>query len=120
MDPSTEYHYKELLDQWKNDEDNIKDELKEVATDVKEFGTVIKEVGTDVKEIGTDVKNLTKKLEDFVTSTVTPVREINDKSKYILIDTLRARTISANTQENVNWGKKVKLLRFKIVLSLSY
>ena len=120
MDPSTEHHYEELLHQWKNDEDNIKDELKEVATDVKEFGTVIKGVGTDVKEIGTDVKNLTKKLEDFVTSTVTPVREINDKSKYILIDTLTTRTISANTEENVNWGKKVTLLRFKIVLSLSY
>ena len=102
MDPSTEHHYKELLDQWKNDEDNIKDELKEVATDVKQFGTVIKEVGTDVKEIGTDVKNLTKKLEDFVTSTVTPVREINDNGKYIQIDTLRKRTISANTEENVN------------------
>ena len=109
MDPSTEHHYKELLDQWKNDEDNIRNELKEigtdvkeVTTDVKEFGTVIKEVGTDVKEIGTDVKNLAKKLDDFVTSTVTPVREINDKGKYRQIDTFRARTISANTEENVN------------------
>ena len=102
MDSSTEYRYKELLHQWKNDEDNIRNELKEIGTDVKEFGTVIKEVGTDVKEIGTDVKNLAKKLDDFVTSTVTPVREINDKGKYIQIDTLRARTISANTEENVN------------------
>ena len=109
MDPSTEYYYKELLDQCKNDEDNIRNELKEigtdvkeVTTDVKEFGTVVKEVGTDVKEIGTGVKNLAKKLDDFVTSTVTPVREINDKGKYIEIDTLRARTISANTEENVN------------------
>ena len=84
MDPSTEHHFKELLHQWKNDEDIIKNELKEIATDVKEFGTVVKEVGTDVKEIGTDVKNLTKKLDDLVTSAVTPVREINDKSKYIL------------------------------------
>ena len=102
MDACTEHHYKELLHQWKNDEDNIKKELKEIATDVKEFGTAIKEVGTDVKEIGTDVKNLTKKLDDLVTSTVTPVREINDKGKYIQIDTLRTRTISANTDENVN------------------
>ena len=95
MDPSTEHHYKELLDQWKNDEDNMRNELKEIGTDVKE-------VATDVKEIGTDVKNLAKKLDDFVTSTVTPGREINDKGKYRQIDTLRARTISANTEENVN------------------
>ena len=81
MDPDMEHHYKELLHQWKNDEDNIKDELK---------------------EIGTDVKNLSKKLDDLVTSTVTPVREINDKGTYIQIDTLRTRTISANTDEDVN------------------
>ena len=81
MDPDMEHHYKGLLHQWKNDEDNIKDELK---------------------EIGTDVKNLSKKLDDLVTSTVTPVREINDKGTYIQIDTLRTRTISANTDEDVN------------------
>ena len=102
MDPSTEHQYKELLHQWKNDEDNIKNELKEIVTDVKEFGTVITEVGTDVKEIGTGVKNLTKKLDDLVISTVTTIREISNKGKYILMDTLRARTISANTEENVN------------------
>ena len=81
MDPDMEHRYKGLLHQWKNDEDNIKDELK---------------------EIGTDVKNLSKKLDDLVTSTVTPVREINDKGTYIQIDTLRTRTISANTDEDVN------------------
>ena len=81
MDPDMEHHYKGLLHHWKNDEDNIKDELK---------------------EIGTDVKNLSKKLDDLVTSTVTPVREINDKGTYIQIDTLRTRTISANTDEDVN------------------
>ena len=109
MDPDMEHHYKELLHQWKNDEDYIKNELKEIVTDVKEFGTVITEVGTDVKEIGTGVKNLTKKLDDLVTLTVTPIREINNKGKLkdIVIDTLRTQTISsANTEENVNWGQK--------------
>ena len=28
MDPDMEHHYKDLLNKWKNDEDNIKDELK--------------------------------------------------------------------------------------------
>ena len=45
MDPDMECHYKELLHQWKNDEDNIKDELKKLCTDVKEIGTnIIKRV----------------------------------------------------------------------------
>ena len=60
MDPDVEEHYKELLRQWKNDEDNIKDELK---------------------EIGIDLKNLTKKLDDLVTSTVSPKEETNDEGE---------------------------------------
>ena len=49
IDPAVEEHYKVLLRQWKNEEDNIKDELK---------------------EIGTGIKNLTKKIDDLVESTV--------------------------------------------------
>ena len=30
MDPEIEDHYKALLNQWKRDEENIKDELKEI------------------------------------------------------------------------------------------
>ena len=100
MDPDMECHYKELLHQWKNDEDTVKDELKELGADVKEIGTNVKEfgtdikefgtdieeiggnikecdrgireVGTDVKEIGTDVKRFSKKLDDLMASNVTP------------------------------------------------
>ena len=54
MDPVVEEHYKQLLRQWRNDEDNIKDELK---------------------EIGTDIKNLTKKIDDLVESTVSSKEE---------------------------------------------
>ena len=53
MDPDVEEHYKELLQQWKNDEDNIKNELKEIKT-----------------LIDIDIKNLTKKIDNLVTSTV--------------------------------------------------
>ena len=54
MDPEVVEHYKELLRQWKNDEDNIKDELK---------------------DIGTDIKNLTKKIDDLVESAVPSNKE---------------------------------------------
>ena len=89
MDPVMEHHYKELLHQWKHDEDNIKDELKEIGTDVKEIGTDVKEIGTDVKEIGTDVKDLTKKLDDFVASTGSPARQSSDEDgEYIETENL--------------------------------
>ena len=94
MDPDMEHHYKELLQLWKNDEDNIKDELKEIGTDVKEINTDVKEIGTDVKEINTDVKEIgtdvkeikeiTKKLDDMVASTGTPVgQSSNEDGEYI-------------------------------------
>ena len=64
MDPDMELYYKELLHQWKIDEDNIKDELKEI--------------GVGVKEIGASVKELTKKLDNLAASTANPVRETSD------------------------------------------
>ena len=72
MDPDMECHYKELLHQWKNDEDNIKDELKEISTDVKG-------ISTDVKEM----KELTKKLDNLVASTLTPEVQSSNEGEYI-------------------------------------
>ena len=94
MDPDMDHHYRELLHQWKIDEDNIKDELKELGTNVKEIGTDVTEIGTDVKEIGTDVKGistdvkeikeLTKKLDNWVASTLTPeVQSSNEGGYYV-------------------------------------
>ena len=78
MDPDMEHHYRELLHQWKIDEDNIKDELKEL--------------GTDVKEIGTDVKDLTKKLDELVASTGTPAGQSSDEDgEYI--ETFKVATL---------------------------
>ena len=64
MDPDMELHYKELLLQWKNDEDNIKDELKDI--------------GVDIKEIGSNIKTLTKKFDDLVASKESSAREKGD------------------------------------------
>ena len=99
MDPDMEHHYRELLHQWKIDEDNIKDELtelgtnlKEIGTDVKELGTDVKELGTDVKELGTDVKDLTKKLDELVASTGTPAGQSSDEDgEYI--ETFKVATL---------------------------
>ena len=79
MDPDMEYHYKDLLNKWKNDEDNIKDELKEIGVNVKEISTGIKKA---VKEISTDVKDLAKKLGDLVVPNTIPASEANAEGKY--------------------------------------
>ena len=99
MDLDMERHYKELLHQWKNDEDNIKDELKKLGTDVKEIGTNIKEIGTDVKEIGTDVKeigtdvkDLTKKLDELVATTGIPAGQSSDEDGEF-IETFKVATL---------------------------
>ena len=81
-----EHHYNDLLHQWKKDEDNIKDELKEISTDVKEVSTDVKEVSTDIKGISTDVKEmkeLTKKLDNLVASTLTPEVQSSNEGEYI-------------------------------------
>lgn len=41
MDPEMEDHYKELLTQWKMDEDSVKDQLSEIGSDIK---TVMKKL----------------------------------------------------------------------------
>ena len=64
MDPDVEKHYKELLYQWKSDEDNIKDELK---------------------EIGTGIKNITKKIDDFVEAALTSRKETSDEGELCYI-----------------------------------
>ena len=79
MDPDMEHHYKVLLHQWKNDEDNIKNELKEISTDVKEVSTDVKGISTDVKEM----KELTKKLDNLVASTLTPEVQSSNEGGYI-------------------------------------
>ena len=60
MDPSMEDHYKELLRQWKNDEDNIKDKLKEMDS---------------------AIKNLPKQIVDLVEAVVTSRTETSDEGE---------------------------------------
>ena len=74
-----ERHYKELLRQWKNDEHNIKGELKKLGTDVKEVSTDVKGISTDVKEM----KELTKKLDNLMASTLTPEVQSSNEGGYI-------------------------------------
>jgi len=61
MDPETEGHYKQLLKEWKKDEDNIKDELKEIGTKMADF---------------------MKKLDDLTAATVTNRKEASDAGRF--------------------------------------
>jgi len=60
IDPEMEDHYKKLLSEWKKDEDNIKDELK---------------------EIGTKMTDVMRKLDDLTAATVSNRKESGDEGK---------------------------------------
>ena len=44
LDPEIEDHYKQLLSEWKKDEDNIKDELKKIGSKLKDVMKKLDEV----------------------------------------------------------------------------
>ncbi|KAL9965532.1 hypothetical protein ACROYT_G029345 [Oculina patagonica] len=60
MDPDTEEHYRELLKQWKKDEDNIKNKLDEIEESIKE----------KLEQMGNQVKNVSEKLDSVTGSAV--------------------------------------------------
>ena len=60
MDPEMEDHYKQVLSEWKKDEDNIKDQLK---------------------EIGTKMADVMKKIDDLTAATVTNRKESSDEGE---------------------------------------
>ena len=57
MDPETEQYYNELLEEWKKDEDNIKDTLNELRN---------------------EVGNITKKLDDFAAANTSTIGKFGD------------------------------------------
>ena len=59
-DPEMEHHYKQVLSEWKKDEGNIKDELK---------------------EIGTKMADVIKKLDDLTAATVANSKESSDEGE---------------------------------------
>ena len=44
MDPESEEHYKEVLSQWKKDEDNVKDQLNDIESEIKNIGKKLDEL----------------------------------------------------------------------------
>ena len=67
MDPEMEDHYKKVLSEWKKDEDNIKDELKEI--------------GAEIRDVGTKMTDVMKKLDDLTEATVTNRKESSDEGE---------------------------------------
>jgi len=68
MDPEIEDHYKQLLSEWKKDEDNIKDELKEIRAKIRDVGAMM----TDVM----------KKLDDLTAATANNREESSEEGRF--------------------------------------
>ena len=74
MDREMEDHYKQLLSEWKKDEDNIKDKLKEI-------GAEIRDVGADIRDVGTEIRDFKKMLHGLTAATVTNRKESSEEGK---------------------------------------
>ncbi|KAL9967791.1 hypothetical protein ACROYT_G026085 [Oculina patagonica] len=81
MDPEIEDHYKYLLSQWKKDEENIKDELK---------------------EIGTEIRNVMKKLDDLAASSLTTRKESSDEGKPLKLEELVETSVMCRDKQHEN------------------
>ncbi|XP_078374589.1 uncharacterized protein LOC144658124 [Oculina patagonica] len=81
MDPEIEDHYKDLLSQWKKDEENIKDELK---------------------EIGTEIRNVMKKLDDLAASSLTTRKESSEEGKRLKLEELVETSVMCREKQHEN------------------
>ncbi|XP_066025387.1 NLR family CARD domain-containing protein 3-like [Pocillopora verrucosa] len=105
MDPDTEEHYRQLLKQWKEDEDNVKEKLQEIEASTwnikKDLNQVRCEVGNIVEKLDTimarqqETKDRDKVTNDFDWMR-TEVGNLRDK-----LDTLMARQHEAQDQEKM-------------------
>ncbi|XP_068679043.1 NLR family CARD domain-containing protein 3-like isoform X2 [Montipora foliosa] len=72
MDPDFEEHYRELLKQWKKDDDNTKEELEMVKSEVKEVKDMVKKWKSDEGSTKEKLENM----EEMVKSEVREVKEM--------------------------------------------
>ncbi|KAL9971024.1 hypothetical protein ACROYT_G023501 [Oculina patagonica] len=90
MDPDTEEHYRELLKQWKKDEDSIKDKLDEIEELLKQLK---EEKGNIEDKLGEVEGNMKYKLEQVENQ----VQNVSEK-----MDSLReAKESSQDAAENI-------------------
>ena len=68
MDREVENHCRQLLSEWKKDEDNIKDELKEI--------------GAEIRDVGTMMTDVMKKLDDLTAATANNRKESREEGKF--------------------------------------
>ena len=66
MDPEEEKHHKELLKQWKKDEDSIKDRLEDIESDLKSVRKKWKKDEDNIKDILGEMKKMLDNLTEFV------------------------------------------------------
>ncbi|KAL9965622.1 hypothetical protein ACROYT_G029450 [Oculina patagonica] len=81
MDPDTEEHYRELLKQWKKDEDNIKDKLDEIEDKIRnEFGQMKSEIGSLIDKFDIWMVQREKTKDDELAM---ELEQMEDKTKKI-------------------------------------
>ena len=54
MDPCIEEHFRDLLEQWRKDENNVKDQLLEIQREVRNFSKILDDLRETVSSKGED------------------------------------------------------------------
>ncbi|XP_066024648.1 NLR family CARD domain-containing protein 3-like isoform X2 [Pocillopora verrucosa] len=77
MDPDIEEHYRQLMKQWKKDDDSIKDKLEEIENSLDNTRDTIDKIEIEVKEVKDKLSSLTASAEKSVQGIFDPTELIN-------------------------------------------
>ncbi|CAH3167459.1 unnamed protein product [Pocillopora meandrina] len=77
MDPDVEEHYRELMKQWKKDDDSIKDKLEEIEDSLDNTRHTIDKIEIEVKEVKEKLGSLTASAEKSAQGIFDPTELIN-------------------------------------------
>nr|XP_058950860.1 NACHT, LRR and PYD domains-containing protein 12-like isoform X2 [Pocillopora verrucosa]XP_058950861.1 NACHT, LRR and PYD domains-containing protein 12-like isoform X2 [Pocillopora verrucosa] len=108
MDPDMEEHYRELMKQWKKDDDNIKDRLEGIESSLDNTRDTIDKIEIEVKEVKEKLSSLTVSAEKSAQDSREKMRhDLRDTTEKIelkmkeILETLRSltTTVEKSTDE---------------------
>ncbi|XP_066024645.1 NLR family CARD domain-containing protein 3-like isoform X1 [Pocillopora verrucosa] len=84
MDPDIEEHYRQLMKQWKKDDDSIKDKLEEIENSLDNTRDTIDKIEIEVKEVKDKLSSLTASAEKSVQDSLEKMRhDLRDTTEKI-------------------------------------
>nr|XP_058966158.1 NLR family CARD domain-containing protein 3-like [Pocillopora verrucosa] len=103
MDPDIEEHYRQLMKQWKKDDDSIKDKLEEIENSLDNTRDTIDKIEIEVKEVKDKLSSLTasaeKSVQDSLEKMRHDLRDTTEKIEIKMKEVLETLSSQATTVE---------------------